>query len=392
MDDFVTDHNLDVLCITETWVSNSDNFSTNSITPCGFSVVSASRIGKRGGGIAVIIKNQLKYKRHANFTCSTFEVLLLHVTSFTKTFAIAIIYRPPGPLGSFLTELNEFLVTLVSTFDDFLLLGDFNIHIDLPNDDSSKKLMLLLNDFSLKQHINVPTHVQGHTLDLLISQANSQLVKSFSVTEGISDHNGVIFELSITKQRLQTIKKTFHQYKKFDVAKFENDVINSVLYTNLATDADACATQYQSVVSNLVSIHAPIVSLTVTQRPPAPWYTPEIGIARHVKRRLERRWRHTKLTVDREIFLAQKLLFNKMLVSAKAKYYVNLVDRQCHNPKQLWATIHSLTGNIKSQLYLTMMISYHLLMILTHFLLRKLMISVLILIGQVLVTHLFLMF
>src|SRR3977135_3683739 len=91
----------------------------------------------------------------------------------------------------------------------------------------------------------------------------------------------------------------------------------------------------------------PVITRTVTCHPPAPWYTQEIALARQKRRQLERRWRKTKLTVDREIFVAQKLLVNSMLASAKAKYYADLVKNQSHNPRQLWETINSLSGNIK---------------------------------------------
>ena len=121
------------------------------------------------------------------------------MTSFTKTFSVAIIYRPPGPLGNFLAELNEFLVTLVSASDDFILVGDFNIHMDLSSNDSSKKLTMLLSDFVLKQHIDVPTHVHGHILGFIIAKEHSQHVKEVSVTEGILDHTGILFEFSIAK-------------------------------------------------------------------------------------------------------------------------------------------------------------------------------------------------
>ena len=126
-----------MLCITETWVSVDDKFTMCHATPNGFKIVSASRIGKRGGGIAVIMRDSINCKHLANFKYKTFEVLLLRVTSFTKTFSVATIYRPPGPLGNFLAELNEFLVTLMSASDDFILVGDFNIHMDLSSNDSS---------------------------------------------------------------------------------------------------------------------------------------------------------------------------------------------------------------------------------------------------------------
>ena len=83
-----------------------------------------------------------------------------------------------------------------------------------------KKLTMLLHDFVLKQHIDVPTHVHGHILDLIIAKEHSQLVKRVSVTEGIFDHSGILSELSIAKQRPKAVKKIFHQFKRLDVAEF----------------------------------------------------------------------------------------------------------------------------------------------------------------------------
>ena len=93
-----------------------------------------------------------------------------------------------------------------------------------------------------------------------------------------------------------------------------SQILWALYSTNPATDVDALAEQYHKVVSDLVAIHAPLVSKTVAARPPAPWFTPEIAVARRERRRLERRWRHSKLTIDREIYVAKKTLVNKMLV------------------------------------------------------------------------------
>ena len=83
---------------------------------------------------------------------------------------------------------------------------------------------MLLSDFVLKQHIDVPIHVHVHSLDLIIAKEHSQLVKGVSVTEGISDHSGILFELSIAKQRPKAVKKIFHQFKRIDVAEFQSDI------------------------------------------------------------------------------------------------------------------------------------------------------------------------
>jgi len=346
--DFILDK-LDVLCVTETWLQVSDSFTANSVTPNGFSIFSNPRLNRRGGGVAAIIKNDLCCKRLANVCFSSFEALLVKITSSTKSLAIVTIYRSPGPLNNFLIDLSDFLSTLVVKYEDFLVAGDFNIHMDNMNDESTKKMASLLQNFGLKQHVDFPTHSGGHILDLVISKDNTQLVQSVSVAEGISDHHSILVDLSIAIQKKKVVKRTFHQFKKLDMVKFQRDTRSSELYDNSSADVDALAAQYHSVVSDLISIHAPLITRTVTSRPPAPWYTSEIALARQERRRLERRWRHTKLIVDREIFVAQKLLVNNMLYKAKANYYVNLVKSQSDNPKQLWTAINSLSGNTKSK-------------------------------------------
>ena len=95
--DFILEHELDILCITETWLQSDDSFTANHVTPSGYSIVSSPRLNRRGGGIAVIIKNDFLFKRLTCSSFSTFEVLLVQVISSSKSFVIATIYRPPGP-------------------------------------------------------------------------------------------------------------------------------------------------------------------------------------------------------------------------------------------------------------------------------------------------------
>ena len=347
--EFILEHELDILCITETWLQPEDKFTASNVTPSGYSIVSNPRLIRRGGGVAAIIKSDLSCKRLTNICFSTFEALLVKISSSSKSFAIGTIYRSPGHPNNFLVEFGEFLSTLIAKYDDFLLGGDFNIHMDNATDESMKKMTSLLHNFGLKQHVNVPTHSGGHILDLVITKNNTQLVQSVAVKEGISDHSSILVSIGFAIEKKKLVKQTFHQFKKLDLAKFQDDICNSELFDNSVADAEILATQYDSVVSDLVSIHAPLTTRTVVPRPPAPWYTSEIAFARKERRRLERRWRHTKLTVDREIFVAQKLVVNNMLHKAKADYYVNLVKSKSDNPKQLWTTIDSLSGNTKSK-------------------------------------------
>ena len=51
-----------------------------------------------------------------------------------------------------------------------LVLGDFNIHVDVPNDIDAVKFLDLLESLGLKQHVTEATHIFGRTLDLVITR------------------------------------------------------------------------------------------------------------------------------------------------------------------------------------------------------------------------------
>ena len=54
-----------------------------------------------------------------------------------------------------------------------LMTGDFNIHMDVPDDPLTIHFNELLKSFNLKQLVSGPTHEQGHTLDLFIVNDNN---------------------------------------------------------------------------------------------------------------------------------------------------------------------------------------------------------------------------
>ena len=43
-----------------------------------------------------------------------------------------------------------------------LVLGDFNIHVDVPNDIDAVKFLDLLESLGLKQHVTEATHIWSH--------------------------------------------------------------------------------------------------------------------------------------------------------------------------------------------------------------------------------------
>ena len=82
-------------------------------------------------------------------------------------------------------------------------------------------------------------------------------------------------------------------------------------------------------------------SRSVTLRPRNPWYNEEITDAKRKRKRLERRWRKSKLQVDRDLYKAQRLLVNTLIHKAKCSYYKDKIEN-CTNSKELFKIVESL--------------------------------------------------
>lgn len=59
----------------------------------------------------------------------------------------------------------------------FVVLGDFKILADVPNEARGARLLRLFDEFGVRQHIETPTHDCGHTLDLVVA-SDAMLVDS----------------------------------------------------------------------------------------------------------------------------------------------------------------------------------------------------------------------
>ena len=57
--ELITDNDLDVLALTETWCTNNSDVSLGLVTPPGYAIVQTHR-SSRGGGVGVIYRDSLR--------------------------------------------------------------------------------------------------------------------------------------------------------------------------------------------------------------------------------------------------------------------------------------------------------------------------------------------
>ena len=128
-------------------------------------------------------------------------------------------------MTSFFTEFSDYLETIVLCKEQLVVVGDFNIHVDVPNDSDSTKFLDLLESFSLQQHVVGPTHIHGHTLDLVITRQSDQILRSTpQVDSDFSDHASLFCHLHSIKPSFSTRTLLFRKFKSLDVDSLNDDL------------------------------------------------------------------------------------------------------------------------------------------------------------------------
>ena len=107
------------------------------------------------------------------------------------------------------------------------------------------------------------------------------------------------------------------------------------------TDLDVLVDVYNNTLSKTLDEHAPEIDRTIKLRPHAPWYNDSLKSAKQVRRRLERKWLRSGLTVDKELFQDQCETYKLLLAESKSTYHSKEVEDA--NQHELFRVIDKLT-------------------------------------------------
>src|SRR5688572_30129279 len=204
----------DLIALQETWLTTlSSNPHISDCIPRGYSLqnfprtTSSAKSAIISCGVSAFLVREpavvLNSSRHSfrSFECSSTTLRLA-----SDLLTVFNIFRPPtssaysSKPSVFLDEFGSLLSLAATTPspNEFLLTGDFNIHVDNPSDSLGSDFLNLLSSANLIQHVNFPTHIKNHTLDLVITSASSLLSPKLSHSVlNITDHYLIMADLEI---------------------------------------------------------------------------------------------------------------------------------------------------------------------------------------------------
>ena len=143
INDFITEHNLDFMFLTETWIEQNNSAAVLiESTPPNFSFMSQERMHKKGGGVAILFNDSIQCRKTSYGDFASFEYVALQLKCSSSS-------------------VPKYLSIVCIDFDRLVVVGDFNIHVDNPQDRGAKELFCVLDNYGLTQHVAEPTHNKG---------------------------------------------------------------------------------------------------------------------------------------------------------------------------------------------------------------------------------------
>lgn len=183
-------HSVDVLCMTEHWLQESELLST---VIQNYKLISYfTRKNMQRGGVCIFAKtginiDSLEY-RHA--LEKHFEICIGVMTSKNgeRVYVIVVYRTPDSDFGEFIHSLETLFYKIYNIKHRYIICGDVNINF-LENSNNKHTLIDFFATYNIKHHINTATRITSSTktcIDNVFS--NYEVVDSIVQSSYLSDH------------------------------------------------------------------------------------------------------------------------------------------------------------------------------------------------------------
>ena len=338
------DNEIKIGCISETWFDSENGKFTQSIKEAGYKLTHGFRENKGGGGTAILYNDQLNVKpigANSNIYTS-FEFSTIKVPIERSKVILACIYRKQEySCNQFCEEFEGFLEELFQKGDKMIIVGDFNVWVDVEGNTDSKRILNMMNSYGLTQIVKEPTQRNGHTLDQVYVNLFQIDVRYEVIDEDldISDHNPILLKIP-SVQNQQKIQNIFYRKtKNIDAEILRSDFRNAFNVINQSYNMEFKESYelYDEITRTIVDKHAPLVSRKVKLSNDPRWMDLEFKQNRSLRRKLERKWKMQKTDTNREAYVKQRNLCAEMCINKKKQYYSKIISEAENDQKRLFS-------------------------------------------------------
>ena len=212
--------------------------------------------------------------------------------------------------------------------DKVIVVGDFNIHVDVENDSLNIKFDSILDSIGFSQSVHRPTHCLNHTLDLVLTYGiESEQLTVFPHNPVLSDHFLITFEFTLLDYTASGKNFTYRRcLSKNAVTRFKELIpslfsslpcanMTEVGYLNftpvkLDSLVDSTIVSMRTTLDNV----APLKRKVISQKRLATWYNSQLRALKQTARKLERQWRSSNLEESQLVWKDSLITYEKPFV------------------------------------------------------------------------------
>ena len=271
---FLRTNNVDIDCITETWLKST--VPSSAINIAGYSVVRNDRHNEIiGGGVCVYIRNTIRYKLWTELLDDDVESLWITIRPKRlprdlSMITLGVIYMPPGSSirprkeTQYVTHILHSLDTIMRSYPDsgLFVVGDFNHMKDKH-----------IKNFPLKQIVQLPMHVTS-ILDCIYTNIDQYYkTPELSPGLGLSLHKVVQCEPNLIAPNKRAFTQTYRTNSQSARSAFVDalKVVNWQPIFRMAT-CQEMYTCFNNTIQELLTVHLPFITTTKFETD-KPWIT-----------------------------------------------------------------------------------------------------------------------
>ena len=181
-------------------------------------------VNSKNGGLLVYVKSSIPSRSlSCNKDCNSIQAIPFEINLRKEKWLVISIYRPLSQNSEyFLNSLTKIIDYFANTYDNYLIMGDFNLE---PSDSA---LMGFLNSNNLTNLIKTNTCFKGKgsCIDLILT--NRKLLFKFTSTyeTGISDHHHMIYtKLKSCFQNAEPKLLNYRDYRNISPEAFKRTLV-----------------------------------------------------------------------------------------------------------------------------------------------------------------------
>lgn len=261
--------NVDIVIASETWMKSYH--SDRSVSLNGFEIVRNDRYAKRSGGVALYIRESLNYKVIKMSDKISSEFLFIEVIFPDSKLLVGAYYKAPNVRE--LDVLEDVLLELTVSYDDVLLLGDFNENLlgvtsgncasCVNHTCTNCEFADVVDKFGLMSVGSIPSHYpivgRPSLIDLCLTNRPEKVLFYSQISHGLSKHDMIFGSYSCNKRGTRREPRLVRSFARVNVSELNYDASvigwNDVFYATSVSDK---VDVFNSKVLSLLDKHAPL--------------------------------------------------------------------------------------------------------------------------------------